>query len=102
MLLPILEPHINKKKIRKERKKRKNTKKLKKYWKKIKNILVKTIYQKTKEIIENWLRKIKIYKIGKFDSVVSTGKGPFGKENPIWGGKFKIECLRTQLEFFKV
>jgi hypothetical protein len=46
-------------------------------------ILVKTIYQKTKEIIENWLRKIKIYKIRKFDSVFSTGKGPFGKENII-------------------
>jgi hypothetical protein len=48
-----------------------------------KKILVKTIYQKTKEIIENWLRKIKIYKIRKFDSVFSTGKGPFGKENII-------------------
>jgi hypothetical protein len=60
---------------------------------------VKTIYQKTKEIIENWLRKIKIYKIGKFDSIFSTGKGHFGKENPMFKdsiGIFQglIECIK--------
>jgi hypothetical protein len=55
------------------------------------------IYQNTQEIVEDWLGKIKIYKIGEFDSVFSTDKDSIGKENSIWGGKFKIGCLMTQL-----
>jgi hypothetical protein len=27
-------------------------------------------------------------------------EGPINKENSIWGEKFKIRCLRAQLEFF--
>jgi hypothetical protein len=30
-----------------------------------------------------------------------TDEGLIGKENLIWGGKLKIECLRTQLEFLR-
>ena len=58
------------------------------------------IYQNNQEITKNWLRKIKIYKIRKFDSVFSTDKSLIGEENSIWGGKSKIRYLRTQLEFF--
>jgi hypothetical protein len=53
-------------------------------WKKIKEIIsVRRISQNTKELIKNWLRKIKIYKIRKFNSVFSTDKGPIEKENSI-------------------
>ena len=90
MLLPILRSDINE-----NRKKRENTKKILKENKK--NISVWKIYQNTQEIVEDWLGKIKIYKIGEFDSVFSTDKGSIGKENSIWGGKFKIGCLMTQL-----
>jgi len=38
-------------------------------------------------------------KIEKFDSVLLTGEGLISQENSIWGGKFKIGCLRTQLDF---
>ena len=76
-------------------KKRENTKKILEENKK--NISVWKIYQNTQEIVEDWLGKIKIYKIGEFDSVFSTDKGSIGKENSIWGGKFKIGCLMTQL-----
>jgi len=69
----------------------------KNYWKKIKKISVWKIYQNTQEIVEDWLGKIKIYKIGEFDGVFSTYKSSIGKENSIWGGKFKIRCLMTQL-----
>jgi hypothetical protein len=31
-----------------------------------------------------------------------TNKSPISKENSIWVGKFKIEYVRTQFEFFKV
>ena len=37
----------------------------------------------------------------KFDSVFLIDKGSIGEESSIEGGKFKIEYLRTQLEFFK-
>jgi hypothetical protein len=90
LLLPILRSDINE-----NRKKRENTKKILKENKK--NISVWKIYQNTQEIVEDWLGKIKIYKIGEFDSVFSTDKGSIGKENSIWGGKFKIGCLMTQL-----
>ena len=91
MLLPILSSDINENRKKKE-------KIQKKYWKKIKKyISMWKIYQNTQEIVEDWLGKIKIYKIGEFDSVFSTDKGSIGKENSIWGGKFKIGCLMTQL-----
>jgi hypothetical protein len=41
------------------------------------------IYQNIQEITKNWLRKIKIYKIRKFDSVFSTDKSLIGEENSI-------------------
>jgi hypothetical protein len=95
-LLSILGPHINKK----SGKKRIN---IKKYWKKIKKI-----YSSEKSIPEHtktcWrlVEEDKIYKTEIFDSVFFTDKGPISKENLIWGGKFKIEYLKTQLEFFKI
>jgi hypothetical protein len=55
---------------------------MKKCW----NIIKIYIYQleectrTPKEIIEYWLRKIKIYKIEKFNSVFSTDEGPIGKK----------------------
>ena len=64
-----------------------------------KNISIQTIYQNAKKIDEDWFKKIKIYKIEKFDNVFLIDEDPIDKENSIWGGKFKIECLRTQLEF---
>ena len=61
------------------------------------NISLIKIYQNTQKIVKDWLRKIK-----KFNSVFSTDKGFIGKENSIREEKFKIECLRIQLEIFKV
>jgi hypothetical protein len=37
------------------------------------------------------LRKIKIYKIEKLDNVFLIDEGLIGKENLIWGGKFKLD-----------
>ena len=47
-------------------------------------------------------KKIKLYKIKKFNSLILTDKGPISKKNSIEWGKFKIGYLRNQLEFFKV
>jgi len=44
-----------------------------------KNIPVKRIYQNVQKIIENWLGKIKIYKIEKFDSLFSSDEGLMSK-----------------------
>jgi hypothetical protein len=42
------------------------------------------------------VEKDQIYKVRKkSDSVFLTDKSPINKENSIWGGKFKIGCLRT-------
>ena len=46
-----------------------------------KNISVRRIYQNTQEIAEYWLKKIKIYKIEKFDNVFFIDEDPIGKEN---------------------
>jgi hypothetical protein len=61
--------------------KQENTKykKLKKNKKKIKKILVRKIYQNAQEIIKNWLTKIKIYKIEKFDSEFLTNEDPISQ-----------------------
>jgi hypothetical protein len=65
-----------------------------------KNISLRKIYQNTPKIIEEyWLRKIKIYKIKKYDSVFSTNKGPIGKERLNLRRKIQIGCLRIQLKF---
>jgi hypothetical protein len=48
-----------------------------------KNISIQTIYQNAKKIVEDWLKKIKIYKIGKFDNVFSIDEDPIDKENSI-------------------
>jgi hypothetical protein len=45
---------------------------------------VRRIYQNTQQITEDWLRKIKIYKIEKFYNVFLTDEGPIGK------GKFNL------------
>ena len=42
-------------------------------------ISVRRIYQNIYKIIEDWLGKIKIYKIEKFDSLFSSDGGPIGK-----------------------
>ena len=49
-----------------------------------KNILVRRIYHNAHKIIKNQLKKIKIYKIKKFNSVFSTNKGLIDK------GKFNV------------
>ena len=74
MLLLIFREHINKKLEKKTKKK------IKKYWKKIKNILVRKIYQNTQEIIEDQLEKIKMYKIEKYNSIFSTYESSIDKE----------------------
>jgi hypothetical protein len=48
------------------------------------------------------LRKIKIYKIGKFDNVFLTNEAHIGKEKFNLRKESKIGCSRTQMEFFKV
>ena len=102
LLLPILGPHI--KKIRKE----KNTKKLKKYWKKIKKkyISKKNIYLNAQEIVEDWLRKIKIYKIENFNIVfftnedlISKGKFNLRREIQNWMFKDLIGTFQGLIEF---
>jgi hypothetical protein len=40
-------------------------------------------------------------KIKKFNSVFLIDEGPIDKENSTWGEKFKIGCLRAQLDFFQ-
>ena len=42
-------------------------------------ISIRKIYQNVQKIIEDWLGKIKIYKIEKFDSLFSSDGGPIGK-----------------------
>jgi hypothetical protein len=83
---------LNKQKNKKKKEKRTT----KKNGRNNKNILVRRIYQNVKEIFKDWLTKIKIYKIRKYDTIFSNDKGLFSKE------KFKIRCLRTYLEFLKV
>jgi hypothetical protein len=68
--------------------KRENTKKIKKYWKK--NIYQwRRTYQNAQEIAKDWLKRIKIYKIGKFDTIFSTNEDPIGK---------KISILRRKIQ----
>jgi hypothetical protein len=42
-------------------------------------ISVRRIYQNFQEIAKDLLRRIKIYKIKKFDSILSTNEGSIGK-----------------------
>lgn len=72
LLLTILGPYIKKLENK--------YKKIEKYWRKIKKILARRIYQNTEEITEDWLRKIKIYKIEKIKNIFSTNEGPIDKE----------------------
>jgi hypothetical protein len=53
------------------------------------------VYQNAQEIAEDWLRKIKYTRLKNNYNVFSTDKNPINKENSIWGGKFKIGCLKT-------
>jgi hypothetical protein len=69
---------------------------------------VRKIYQNTQEIAEDWLRKIKIYKIKKFDSIFPTDEGPIDKEkfnlrNVIqnWMFKDSIENFQGLIEFIE-
>ena len=41
------------------------------------------MHQNVLEIVKDWLKKIKIYKIRKFNSVFSTNESLIGKENSI-------------------
>ena len=72
------------------------------------NISVRRIYQNTQEIIEYWLRKIKLYKIKKFDSVFSTNECSIGKgrlnlrrKNSNWMFKYSIGIFQGLIEFIK-
>jgi hypothetical protein len=40
---------------------------------------VRRIYQNAQEIAKDLLRRIKIYKIEKFDNILSTNEGSIGK-----------------------
>jgi len=75
---------------------------LKKCWKKIKKYISKKnilehlgncrILVEEDQNIQDW----------KIWQCIFIDEDPIGKENSTWGGKFKIEFLRTQLESFKV
>jgi len=81
LLLPILRKQKKKIKREKEKKKHKKIKKILEENKKY--ILVRRIYQNIQEIIKNWLKKIKIYKIEKFNSVFSI-------DEDYWQRKFNL------------
>ena len=85
MLLPILELNINKKKIKIKRKIQ-NTKNQKITYEKTCIYQFSRTYKNSQEIAKDWLRKVKIYKIRKFD--------PVDKENSI----FKEENLTLYVE----
>lgn len=78
---PFFEPLINKKN---KKSKRENTKTNKKFWKKVKKYISveKNILERS-ENYKDWLRRMKIYKIWKFDSIFSSNEDPIGKENLI-------------------
>jgi hypothetical protein len=44
---------------------------------------VRRIYHNAQGVVEDWLRKIKIYKIEKLDNVFLIDEGLIGKENLI-------------------
>jgi hypothetical protein len=56
----------------------------------------------THKIAKDWLGRIKIYKVRKSNIPIWIDKGPIDKKNLILKEKFKVRCLKTQLEFFKV
>jgi len=81
---------------------------LKKYWKKIKKkyISKKNIYLNAQEIVEDWLRKIKIYKIENFNIVfftnedlISKGKFNLRREIQNWMFKDLIGTFQGLIEF---
>jgi hypothetical protein len=98
MLLPILGSHINKNKKKEKRKYKTILEEVCIY---IYIYIRKSITKRPKNC---WklVEEDQIYKIKKFNSVFLTNKSPISKENSIWVGKFKIEYVRTQFEFFKV
>jgi len=98
MLLPILGSHINKNK-KKEKRKYKTI--LEEVYIYIYIYIGKCITECPKNC-RKLVEEDQIYKIKKFNSVFLTNKSPISKENSIWVGKFKIEYVRTQFEFFKV
>jgi hypothetical protein len=73
-----------------------------------KYISVKKIYQNAKKIIGDWLGKIKIYKIEKFNSIFSTDEGSINKEKfnmrkeiQNWMFKDSIEIFQGLIEFIE-
>ena len=81
---------------------------MKKYWKKIKKkyISKKNIYLNAQEIVEDWLRKIKIYKIENFNIVfftnedlISKGKFNLRREIQNWMFKDLIGTFQGLIEF---
>ena len=84
LLLPILKALHKQNKNKKKKKKKRKHKKIKKILEENKKYIpVRRIYQNIQEIVKDWLRKIKIYKIEKFNSVFSTDEDSIGKENSI-------------------
>jgi hypothetical protein len=96
----------------KKNQKRENTKKLKQYW----NIYIyiyiyiyinkKNIYLNAQEIVKDWLRKIKIYKIENLNIVfftnedlISKGKFNLRREIQNWMFKDSIETFQGLIEF---
>jgi len=57
------------------------------------------IFQKNCNILVGENQNIQSWKI---DNSILTHEGSINKKNSIWKEKFKIECLITQLEFFRV
>jgi hypothetical protein len=47
------------------------------------------------------LGRFKIDMVEKIDNSILTDKGPIYKKNSFWKEKFKIRCLRNQLEFYR-
>ena len=56
----------------------------------------------TQKIAKDWLGRIKIYKVRKSNIPIWIDKCPIDNKILILDEKFKVRCLKTQLEFFKV
>jgi hypothetical protein len=50
---------------------------------------------------EKLIKEVQKYKDWKFYNIYLNDESPIGKENSIWGEKYKIRCLWTQLDFIE-
>jgi len=67
-----------------------------------KQILVKRVYPTPRESLKISWRGSNMQDWKQFNNVFLTDESLNGKENSIREEKFKIRCLKTQLEIFKV